>query len=147
MPQFDDDPVTPTDAFQHIRPQPVVECPAAGTAQGMVFHRYLVLVEIFVFKISPSPLTVVAVAQRPGTHRRVAYQEQHGVVSPTAGAGYRTNGTCQVQAVERIVNDMVHVFHRCCYFMLGIHLLSGGSRQQQAKRGKKLLCIHLKLIL
>ena len=69
MPQFYDNPVTFTNSFQHIRPQPVIKSTATGSSQCVIFNGYLIFIKILMFKISPSPLTVISIAQSTGTHR------------------------------------------------------------------------------
>ena len=62
-------------------PQIVIERTAAHAPQGLVFHRNLVLIEILIGKVAPSPLSVVAITQRTVAHGRVSHQEQHGVIA------------------------------------------------------------------
>ena len=47
----------------------------------MIFYGYAVFIKILSYEISPSPLSVVAVAKCAGTHGRVSYQKQYRVVS------------------------------------------------------------------
>ena len=74
-------PVARFQGFAHVGPQFVVECAAAHASEGLVLDGYLVVVEVFVLKVSPSPLAVAAVAERTVAHGRVAYEKQHRVVS------------------------------------------------------------------
>ncbi len=108
----DDDPVALADALADVGPEAVVESTAAHASEGLVLHRYLVLVEELMLVVAPAPLSVVAVAERTVAHGGVADEEEHGVVALAARSGDDTCRHGLVQAIDRIVNDPVHVFHR-----------------------------------
>lgn len=48
----------------------------------MILDRELRLIKILVHEVSPSPLTIVAIAQGTGTHGRVSHQEEYRIVPP-----------------------------------------------------------------
>ena len=68
----DNNPVALTYSLAHIRPKTGVEGAAAHTTESLVFNSDLVLVEKILRIIAPSPLSVVAIAQRTITHGGVA---------------------------------------------------------------------------
>ena len=83
MTQLKDDVVALLNAFQHIGPKAAIESAWTGATEGMILHRDFVLVEELVGKVSPAPLTVVAIAERTVAHGGIADEEENGIVATT----------------------------------------------------------------
>ena len=107
-----DYPVALLYSLAHIRPQSIIECSAAHSAESLVFHSYLVHVEEFLCIISPSPLSVVAVAQRSVAHGGIADKEEHRVISLAARSRRNACGLGLVKAVKSVVHNLVDILHR-----------------------------------
>ena len=81
MTQLKDYVVALPNAFQHVRPKTAVEGAWTGATEGMILHCDFVLVEELVGKVSPAPLTVVAIAERTVAHGGIADKEEDGIVA------------------------------------------------------------------
>ena len=57
----------------------------------MILHRDFVLVEELVGKVSPAPLTVVAIAERTIAHGGIADKEEDWIVATTRGTAHGTH--------------------------------------------------------
>ena len=128
MTDGDDDPVARPDGLPDGFPKFGVEGAAAHAAESLVFDRYTVLVEVVVGIVSPSPLSVVAVAERTVAHGGVADKEEHGVVVYPTRPWY---GSCCLRLgkrVERKVLDFVHILERSLHLCLG-----GREGEEKAK--------------
>ena len=68
-------------------------------------------------KESPSPLTIVAIAEGASTHGAVAHEEDHGVVAPTTAA---RNGTCLIGDVDGVGREVTHTIDVYPDVILGI---------------------------
>ena len=66
---------------------------------------------------SPSPLTIVAIAEGASTHGAVAHEEDHGVVAPTTAA---RNGTCLIGDVDGVGREVTHTIDVYPDVILGI---------------------------
>ena len=115
MSDGDDYPVALLYALAHIGPKAGVEGAAAHSAESLVFNSDFVLVEELLRIISPSPLSVVAVAQRAVAHGGVSDEEEHGVVALAACSGRYSCGFCLVKTVEGVVHYLVYILHGFCH--------------------------------
>src|SRR5574344_1925971 len=111
VPELDDDPVARAQTLAHRGPELAVEGAAAGTAEGVVLHGYLVFVAEVVLKIAPAPLAVVAVAFGARTHGGIAHEEEHGVAAASRAARHGAHGVGLFEAVEGEVHHMIDVLH------------------------------------
>ena len=90
MTQFKDDVVALLNAFQYIGPKAAIESAWTGATEGMILHGDFVLVEELVGKVTPTPLTVVAIAERAVAHGGIADEEENGIVATTRRTTNRT---------------------------------------------------------
>ena len=86
----DDNPVAGPQRLTDSRPELIVERTTRHAAKRLVLHCDLIRIPVEMLIIAPSPLTVIAIAERTVAHRGVADKEQHGVVAVTALAGGAT---------------------------------------------------------
>lgn len=106
------------EGLSHVGPQLIVIGAAAHAAKRLILYGNLVLVPKHVFVVSPSPLSVVAIAECAVAHGGVADEEEHGIV---AAAGTASRNACclrLVEAVEGEVNNMVDIGKRFGYLVL-----------------------------
>jgi hypothetical protein len=75
----------------------------------MVLDGYLVLVEILMLEISPSPLAVVAVAHGACAHGAVANEEEHRIIPLAGRTGHRASLIGKGYGVGSKVADAVDV--------------------------------------
>ena len=68
MSEFENDVVAFLHTLQHVGPKHAVECARTCSAKRMILNSYLAVIVEVASVISPSPLTVVAVAERTATH-------------------------------------------------------------------------------
>ena len=90
MTDADNHPVARLQSLMDGWPEIGIEVTGGHSAQGLVLDRNLPSVEEVAGEVSPFPLSIVSVAHRTVTHRRVAYQEKHGVLALSGRAGGRT---------------------------------------------------------
>ena len=92
------------------RPELGVEGTGAHAAQCLVLHADAVGVEILMGEVTPSPLSVVAVAQCTIAHGGVADEEEHGIIAASGGAWCGSCHECLIDAVRGVVHHLVLVF-------------------------------------
>ena len=105
----DDDPVARADGIADGRPQAFVECAAAHAPKCLIFHGDAVGVEVGLEERSPSPLSVVAVAESAVAHGGIAHKEKHGIVAAACAAGFRSCRLCQCEAVAGAVVHAIDI--------------------------------------
>ena len=125
----DDDPVAWADGIADGRPQAFVECAAAHTSEGLIFHGDAVAVEEWLEEGSPSPLAVVAVAQCAVAHGRVAHEEEHGVVATASTARFGACRLCKGEAVAGAVIHAIDIGWWLWHVNLGVEKLEWKDRQ------------------
>ena len=89
-----DDPVAWLQGLTDSRPQVCIECAGTHAAQGLIFHRNLVCIEIFWKEIAPAPLAVVAISKCTITHRGVSDKKHHGLRALTRRARLWSRHQC-----------------------------------------------------
>ena len=107
MPDAHNHPVARFQRLANLRPKITVESTARGSSKSLVLNGYLRRVKEVLGEISPSPLAVVAVAQRSVAHRAVTDKEQNGMVTLSACSRFDACRAHLVEGVERQVSHMV----------------------------------------
>ena len=137
MTDRDDDPVALLDALAHIRPKTIIEGTAAHATEGLVLYGYLVLIEELMLIVSPTPLTIVAIAEGTIAHGRVAYQEKHRVVALAARSWGDTCSHRLVETIHSVVYHMVDILHRTSHlFCLIVRLCESCCRSSHQSYSK-----------
>lgn len=114
--EFEEDKIALLHGFENRFPQLVVESARRSATQSMVLDGNFVFIVVFVGIESPSPLTIVAIAEGTSTHGTVAHEEEHRVVALTTAS---RDGTCLVGDVDGVGCEVTHTIDVNPDVMLG----------------------------
>ena len=108
----------------------LVESTWTCASKSMVFHRHFGSIIIFMLIISPSPLTIVTVTSRTGTHGGIAYKEDYGIITLSGRTGNRTCLICYIYGIGSQIPYSIDIKP---YISLLILILSIGCKGCKGK--------------
>lgn len=107
--KFEEDIIAFLHRLEDWLPEQCVEGAWRGSTQGVVLDRDFIFIEILVGIESPSPLSVIAIAECACPHGAVAHEEEHGIVALTTATWYWTRLIGDVDGVGGEVTYTVDV--------------------------------------